>query len=140
MSLIQLYVKYRDTDEHWQGFCISCGTRIHGSKANGGHFISRMFKSTCIRVENINMQCQTCNYIMGPWRHTDPDLADRLESKYRENLIIKYWIEIVLDLEIMRDRESRCPWLVKNDVDFIKEEIVTYKELIEEEKKKKVRR
>jgi Bacteriophage Lambda NinG protein len=45
--------------------CISCGKIYHWEDMDGGHFISRRFKSTLLEKVNVHAQCRICNRMMG---------------------------------------------------------------------------
>ena len=138
LSLMQYYSRLRDTDEYGQGVCISCWAKIHGTRWHGGHYISRMFKSVCIRIENINLQCPECNFATGPGAGSDPEKAKRVNQNYRINLIKKVWLEMVMDLEYDKSHELTNPRKVSNNTDFIQEQIVTYTDLCKELRKSKL--
>jgi len=88
LSLAQLYSRLRDTDENWYWKCISCWKRIHRTKWDWWHYISRTNMSTAFNLNNINLQCKHCN-----WR-----LHWNIQW-YRANLINKIWEEWVIELE-----------------------------------------
>ena len=55
------YIRLRDTGPDGNGYCISCGTHLHYSEGQCGHFISRGNMSTRYCESNNHMQCPTCN-------------------------------------------------------------------------------
>lgn len=63
--------------------CCSCGDRKPRREMQGGHYISRAKKSTCLHPININPQCKKCNNPA-----TKPKATDEM---YKQFLISKYW-------------------------------------------------
>jgi len=45
--------------------CVSCGSRNHFTKMDGGHFFSRTHLRFKLFIENIHPQCKRCNMLMG---------------------------------------------------------------------------
>lgn len=88
LSLAQLYSRLRDSDENWYWKCISCWRRIHRTKWDWGHYISRANMSTAFNLNNINLQCKHCNWMLH-WNI----------QWYRANLIDKIWEKEVIELE-----------------------------------------
>lgn len=88
LSLAQLYARLRDSDENWYWKCISCWKRIHRTKWDWWHYISRANMSTAFNLNNINLQCKHCNWMLH-WNI----------QWYRANLINKIWEEWVRELE-----------------------------------------
>lgn len=88
LSLAQLYARLRDSDENWYWKCISCWKRVHRTKWDGWHYISRANMSTAFNLNNINLQCKHCNWMLH-WNI----------QWYRANLINKIWEEEVKKLE-----------------------------------------
>ena len=88
LSLAQLYARLRDSDENWYWKCISCWKRVHRTKWDGWHYISRANMSTAFNLNNINLQCKHCNWMLH-WNI----------QCYRANLINKIWEEEVKKLE-----------------------------------------
>lgn len=137
LIVIQKYVRLRDTDQSGYGRCICCKTKIHYSKGNGWHYIPRAYKSVCINLYNINLQCSTCNYLMSTgW---DQERTEQITTWYRENLIDKHGIEIVTDLEETKEKELSNPakfWKVS--MDMIKEELEYYIPLVKQMEREKL--
>lgn len=88
LSLAQLYSRLRDSDENWYWKCISCWKRIHRTKWDGWHYISRANMNTAFNLNNINLQCKHCNWMLH-WNI----------QWYRANLINKIWEAWVRELE-----------------------------------------
>lgn len=88
LSLAQLYARLRDSDENWYWKCISCWKRIHRTKWDWWHYISRANMSTAFNLNNINLQCKHCNWMLH-WNI----------QWYRANLINKIWEKWVRELE-----------------------------------------
>jgi len=117
LVLLQYLARLRDSDLYWFGYCISCLRKIHYKDANWWHYISKIFKSVCCDLFNINLQCPECNLKMSQW---DQEVTE----KYRNNLIKKHWIEVVLSLENKKHQEMVNPakyWHLTTD--FITEEM-----------------
>ena len=62
--VFQLWIRLRDTDEHWNGTCCTCGIPVRYDEADAGHFISRRHKNTLFNENNVSIQCKRCN---SPW-------------------------------------------------------------------------
>ena len=100
LSLAQLYARLRDSDENWYWKCISCWKRIHRTKGDWWHYISRANMSTAFNLNNINLQCKHCNWMLH-WNVTS----------YRANLINKIWEEKVIELEESKNEtKHRTLW------------------------------
>ena len=100
LSLAQLYARLRDSDENWYWKCISCWKRIHRTKGDWWHYISRANMSTAFNLNNINLQCKHCNWMLH-WNTTE----------YRANLINKIWEEKVIELEQSKNEtKHRTQW------------------------------
>lgn len=93
---IQKYARLRDSDSTWFGKCISCWKKIHWSKADGGHYISRANMSTAFNPDNINLQCKHCNGMLH-WNIVE----------YRKNLIKKIGLKKVEDLESLKHKTTK---------------------------------
>lgn len=70
--------------------CVTCGKRVEGQNAQGGHYIA---KAACgleyyFSEKNVHCQCGGCNLFLEGNRH-----------KYREYLLKKYGEDAVKDLE-----------------------------------------
>ena len=100
LSLAQLYSRLRDSDENWYWKCISCWKRIHRTKWDWWHYISRANMSTAFNLNNINLQCKHCNWMLH-WNI----------ASYRANLINKIWEEKVIELEQSKNKtKHRTLW------------------------------
>ena len=93
---IQKYARLRDSDSTWFGKCISCWKKIHWSKADGWHYISRANMSTAFNPDNINLQCKYCNGMLH-WNSIE----------YRKNLIKKIGLEKVERLESLKNKTTK---------------------------------
>lgn len=87
-TLIQKYVRLRDSNKHWWWKCISCWKKVRRDKADGGHYISRANMSTAFDEKNIHLQCKGCNGML--WWNL---------IEYRKNLVKKIGEDEVLKLE-----------------------------------------
>ena len=97
LSLAQENSKLRDTNKDWEGKCISCNKLCSWSELAWGHLYSRMFQWICLFKININAQCHSCNFTTWPRGWT---LEKEITNKvYRSNLIKKYWLEAVEEME-----------------------------------------
>lgn len=96
LSKAQLYSRLRDSDENWYWKCISCWKRIHRTKWDWGHYISRANMSTAFNLNNINLQCKHCNWMLH-WNI----------QWYRANLINKIWEEWVRELEESKNQTKQ---------------------------------
>lgn len=96
LSLAQLYSRLRDSDENWYWKCISCWKRIHRTKWDWWHYISRTNMSTAFNLNNINLQCKHCNWMLH-WNI----------QWYRANLINKIWEEWVRELEESKNQTKQ---------------------------------
>jgi hypothetical protein len=56
------YIRRRDCDNE-TGYCncITCGTKIHFTQSDAGHFISRSQLATRYSEQNVFAQCRKCN-------------------------------------------------------------------------------
>ena len=59
------YIRLRDSDEHGNGRCITCGKSVFYKDADAGHFRSRSFISTRWHPSNVSLQCKGCNMSAG---------------------------------------------------------------------------
>lgn len=87
-ALIQKYARLRDTDEHGNGYCSSCGVPVTYWNADGGHFHpkTRGYNGACCMEENVNIQCKSCNlFKQGNIAH----YAVHLQNKYGRDIIDK---------------------------------------------------
>jgi len=114
-TLVQLYVRLRDSDVMWYGKCISCDRVFHYKKMDWWHYIWRRNMITAFDPKNINAQCKYCNWQL-KWNIIE----------YRKRLINKIWLWWVLELE-------RSKWKLKNwNRGDIEDMIVKYKKLNKE--------
>ena len=80
------YIRIRDADENGIITCISCGARVHWTKADCGHFIKRQHKATRYNEKNSNGQCRKCNWLL---QGNDIEYAKGLVKKYGEGILEK---------------------------------------------------
>jgi len=106
LAVLQKYVRLRDSNNDWRGDCICCGVTLPrkwkiliGESelfATWWHYISSQWNATAYDLDNINLQCNSCNNKMHRgWKAWDETL-----DKYRKNLIHKIGLEKVLNLEV----------------------------------------
>lgn len=89
MELAQEVARLRDSDADWNGHCISCDGYCSWANHSGGHRYPRTIKATCIDKENINLQCNTCNWTT--WPRGSSEKKEMTNQRYDENLDKKYW-------------------------------------------------
>lgn len=131
MREIQIYVRLRDTDINWMWYCISCWKPLHYKQWDGGHYISRTYKSIIDNLDNIHLQCKWDNKKMS----TRSKIADEVVKVYRKNLIEKIWKKKVLWLE--NEAERTKYEVIKIEKSYIKEQYEKYKKLNKELESKK---
>jgi hypothetical protein len=58
-----LYIRLRDCPDNSQGFgkCVTCGKVDHYKNMDAGHFVSRRWKPTKYREDNVSLQDVYCN-------------------------------------------------------------------------------
>jgi len=61
LTALQKYVRLRDSNEAWYWKCISCENIRHYKWCDGGHYLSRRLNSVAFDLDNIHLQCKTCN-------------------------------------------------------------------------------
>lgn len=119
LEVAQENSKLRDTNENWEGFCISCNLRKKREELAGGHRYSRMFQSICLHKANINAQCHSCNRATGPKGNTME--AERINAEYDRNIIKKRGEDELLELQLMKQKELSNPSKHKLTEPFIDE-------------------
>lgn len=119
LEVAQENSKLRDTNENWEGFCISCNQKKSWSELAGGHRYSRMFQSICLHKANINAQCHSCNRATGPKGNTME--AERVNAEYDRNIIKKRGEDELLELQLMKQKELSNPTKHKLTEPFIDE-------------------
>lgn len=62
---LQKVVRMESADVDGFASCCSCGVRKHWKELQGGHFISRVHKSTILDEMNVHPQCARCNMRSG---------------------------------------------------------------------------
>lgn len=107
LDIAQENSKLRDTNENWEGFCISCNLRKKREELAGGHRYSRMFQSICLHKANINAQCHSCNWATGPKGNTLE--AERINAEYDKNIIKKRGEDRLLWLQLLKQEELEHP-------------------------------
>lgn len=107
LEIAQENSKLRDTNENWEGFCISCNLRKKREELAGGHRYSRMFQGICLYEENINAQCHSCNWITWPKGNTLE--TERINAEYDRNIIKKRGEDKFLELQILKQEELEHP-------------------------------
>lgn len=89
MEIAQENARLRDSDADWNGDCISCDIYCSWWNHCGWHRYARTIKWTCLELENINLQCNNCNWITWPKGNTAE--KEKVNQHYDENLDKKYW-------------------------------------------------
>lgn len=107
LDIAQENSKLRDTNENWEGFCISCNQKKSWSELAGGHRYSRMFQSICLHKANINAQCHSCNWATWPKGNTLE--AERINAEYDRNIIKKRGEDKLLELQLKKQEELEHP-------------------------------
>lgn len=118
-TLVQLLARLEDVDPTGFGYCISCWKKINWREGDGWHYISRTYMSTAFDLRNIHLQCKHCNWQLH-WNLIE----------YRKNLIRKYWIDLVEELEKKKHETKQYT------VEELQSLINDTKRLIEIERKK----
>ena len=111
LDIAQENSKLRDTNENWEGFCISCNQKKSWSELAGGHRYSRMYQSICLHKANINAQCHSCNWATWPKGNTLE--AERINAEYDRNIIKKRGKDELLELQKMKQEELEHPFAYK---------------------------
>lgn len=96
LAIAQENAKLKDTNEYGECECITCKQHKTREEIAGGHMIGRQNQSVCLRPENINAQCHTCNYIMGPMG--SPQRKHELEETYKKHATEKYGEDRITEL------------------------------------------
>lgn len=117
LDIAQENSKLRDTNENWEGFCISCNLRKKREELAGGHRYSRMYQSICLHEANINAQCHSCNWATWPKGNTLE--AERMNAEYDKNIIKKRGEDELLELQLMKQKELSNPSKYKLTEPFI---------------------
>lgn len=107
LDIAQENSKLRDTNENWEGFCISCNLRKKREELAGGHRYSRMYQSICLHKANINAQCHSCNWVTWPKGNTLE--AERVNAEYNRNIIKKRGQDELLGLQLLKQEELEHP-------------------------------
>ncbi len=123
LEIAQENAKLRDTDVSWRWVCISHATPqiFEWEDLAWWHLYTRMIQWICLFDININAQCHWCNFTTWPKGNT---LEKEITNKrYRDNLIQKVWLDLVLEMEehmkkYLWDRKKYAPTEV-----FLKEYI-----------------
>ena len=89
MEIAQENARLRDSDKDWRWRCISCNTMCEWWEHAWWHRHSRRFLNMCLEIENINLQCHTCNYTT--WPKWDTVSKEKVNHEYDINLDKKYW-------------------------------------------------
>lgn len=110
-TLIQKYVRLRDSGRDWMGKCISCDRRVHYTEGDWWHYVSRKCMATAFDEMNINLQCKYCNGTLK---------GNPIE--YRQAIINKWWGKEALRLENLKNTVK------KRHISEIQEKIEHYKE------------
>jgi hypothetical protein len=88
-TLVQKYVRLRDTDEHGYGYCCCCRKLLQygTSDCQGGHFNAkgRHYNGACCLEENVNLQCSGCN----SFKNVEAEYAKYMVERYGEGIISK---------------------------------------------------
>jgi len=60
-TVFSKYIRLRDTDYNYEGFCITCGKETHYNASDAGHWIHRDWIGTTFHEKNVHLQCRECN-------------------------------------------------------------------------------
>ena len=92
LTTLQKYVRLRDTGLDGRWFCISCAIRLHRTKWNWWHCITRGNNATAFDLTNINLQCVKCNAFKGwnPIWYKEGYIKKYGRAKYDDLMIRKY--------------------------------------------------
>lgn len=118
-TLVNKFVRYRDTNNGTKGNCISCGREIvfGDTKCQAGHYLDAGANGRLrFDLYNLNGQCVSCNSFKS---------GNKVE--YREGLIKKYGEAKEKELF-----ESRKDTLLKVDKIWYVNEILRYKQILKE--------
>lgn len=88
-KILQENSRLRDSNEKWDGNCISCGILCHWGKHQWWHRRPRWIKNLTLEPKNINLQCRSCNF--ATWPQWDTVRKERTNHQYDINLDKKYW-------------------------------------------------
>lgn len=87
-----IYIRLRDCKETTgtltHGRCFTCSKVVPYQEADAGHYISRVYKSTCYDERNVHLQCVNCNRLL----RGNPEI-------YKKRIIAIYGQEVLDDLE-----------------------------------------
>lgn len=89
MEIMQENVRLRDSDADGNWRCISCWRLCSWSGHAGWHRYSRKFHHICLDDENVNLQCNNCNWIT--WPKGNPIEKDRVNMEYDKAIDKKFW-------------------------------------------------
>lgn len=81
-------VRLRDADKNGVGSCITCESRVHWSKAQNGHFVSRKVSLLRYDEQNCNLQCIGCNMFKSGEQYA---YSKALDGKYGSGTADKLW-------------------------------------------------
>lgn len=82
-DLISLFVRKNAADAHGMVECISCGCRIHYTKADCAHLVPRRHSATRYLLENLAPACKECNQF-NPDEHVKKWIEKIGQAKYEE--------------------------------------------------------
>jgi hypothetical protein len=79
--LFSRIARFSRADKFGMVDCATCGRRMHWTKVDAGHYMSRVFRATRYDLNNVWPQCKPCNSGFGTlkWR---PD--ESIKAKWKE--------------------------------------------------------
>lgn len=86
------YIRLKYADMNGVCRCISCGSPIHWTKIQNGHYMSRVYRSTRFDERNCHPQCMPCNvFLHGNIQKYRKALVELYGSDEVDNLEAKAW-------------------------------------------------
>jgi len=84
--VFSVFIRKRGTNMDGYGPCVTCGTWMHWSAANAGHWIKRQHLATRYDERNVNFQCVQCNL----WKHGNLiEYTFYMQKKYGHSVVIE---------------------------------------------------
>lgn len=107
------YIRARDNY-----VCFTCGKQLTPQTSQAGHYISRTYLSTRWHEKNVNCQCYGCN------------IARKGNmSEYAYNLVKKYSINILEDLQVLKNTPVKIPSSkLEEDIEYWKRKLTNCSE------------
>ena len=95
-AVFSRFIRLSSADSEGICTCFTCGHKVPWKKIHAGHFVSRFYKATRWREENVKSQCMMCNL----WRRGDP-------VTFREKLVNLYGDVLVEAMEASRHQINK---------------------------------